>query len=169
MPSPAALQQNRWALGLAAAAMLVPVLGASTTPRVSIHRTDGQAVTVTVEIAATPAQRERGLMFRRELPSAHGMFFIFPRESDHHFWMKNTPLSLDIIFIDGNRRIVGMRTNTVPYSERQLSVGKPSRYILEVAAGFCARERIQVGDRVELHGISDGAQVGAGGRTRPAP
>jgi hypothetical protein len=64
--------------------------------------------------------------------------------------MKNTPVSLDIIFIDEDGRIVGIRPDTVPYSEARLSVGRLSRYVLEVAAGYCAREGVAVGDRVEL-------------------
>lgn len=129
------------------------LLAASAVPQVVIHAGSGSEVSVTVEIADTPARRERGLMFRRNLEPMHGMLFLFQGDADRPFWMKNTPLSLDIVFIDQNRRVVGIQANTVPYSERQLRAGRPSRYVLEVVAGFCAREGVQVGDSVEFRGV----------------
>jgi len=92
-------------------------------------------------------------MFRRELEPMHGMLFLFGVDADRPFWMKNTPLSLDILFIDASLRVVGIHANTVAYSERQLRAGRRSRYVLEMAAGFCAREGVQVGDSVEFRGI----------------
>jgi len=138
----------------------IPLLAASAPPRVLIHTTSRGDVSVIVEIVATPARRQRGLMFRRELEPMHGMLFTFQEDADHPFWMKNTPLSLDIVFIDESRRVVGIQASTVPYSERQLRAGRPSRYVLEVAAGFCAREGVQVGDSVEFRGIESAVGVG---------
>ena len=154
MPSPNRLQQSAVR---AATLVLVAgaVLGAAGTPQVVIRGATGKSVTVSVEVAATSAARERGLMFRQELLSSHGMLFVFPQDADHAFWMKNTPLSLDIVFIGTDRRIAGIEADTVPYSERHLRVGKVSRYVLEVAAGFCAREGIRVGDCVEFHGVPE--------------
>jgi hypothetical protein len=161
MLSPARLQQSgsrppaievsrRVRRAIVCAVGTVFLAAAASAPRVVIHTAAEDPVTVTVELADTPAKRERGLMFRTELAAAHGMLFVFERDMDHTFWMKNTPLSLDIIFIDQERRIVGIQTDTVPYSERQLRVGRPSRYVLEVVAGFCARHGIKPGDRVDL-------------------
>ncbi len=138
------------------------LLGSTTVPEVRIQTAAGRTVPVTVEVVATPAERERGLMFRTSLPGGHGMLFVFAAAADHQFWMKNTPISLDIVFIDDTRRVVGLRTETVPYSERRLGVGRPSRYVLEVAAGFCARVGIDIGNRVELVGVE-----AAGSATRP--
>jgi uncharacterized membrane protein (UPF0127 family) len=135
--------------------------GASSAAQVVIRTAAGGAIAVQVEVAATPPQRERGLMYRKELARGHGMLFLFPREADHAFWMRNTPLALDIIFIGGDRRIVGIQANTVPYSERRLRAGRPSRYVLEVSAGFCAAEGVGVGDCVELQGIA-GVEGGSG-------
>jgi hypothetical protein len=170
MSSPSALQQSavralprsrrlrltfvgcsRAFLALLAAALPA----AAGAPRVVIRHATGGTVTVTVEVAATAPARERGLMFRQELPRAHGMLFVFPADADHAFWMRNTPLSLDIVFIDRDRRIVGIEANTVPYSERHLRVGRASRYVLEVAAGLCAREGVRVGDCVEFQEIPE--------------
>lgn len=138
------------------AVLLVGLLvGGTAGPQVHIHTAAGRDITLTVEVAATPAQRERGLMFRKSLPSGHGMLFVFPKAADHQFWMRNTPISLDIAFIDDGYRIVGIQADTEPYSERRLSVGKPSRYVLEVPAGFCAARGITVGDQVDLAGIDE--------------
>jgi hypothetical protein len=141
---------------VAAAALGTPAAaGAGGAPQVVVRRASGGATSVSVEVAATSAARERGLMFRQELAASHGMLFVFPQEADHAFWMRNTPLSLDIVFISSDRRIVGIAAGTVPYSERHLRVGKRSRYVLEVAAGFAAREGVRAGDCVEFHGIPE--------------
>ena len=150
----------RFAMRVGVLLTTIPLLAASAPPRVLIHTASGSEVSVTVEIAATPALRQRGLMFRRELEPMHGMLFVFQEDEDRPFWMKNTPLSLDIVFIDASRRVVGVQANTVPYSERQLRAGRPSRYVLEVAAGFCASKGMQVGDSVEFPGIESAVTEG---------
>jgi len=166
MPSPEGLQESglrtfpgRLAFVGAATGLLALLAGAASgaagTPQAVIRGAAGTSTTVEVEVAATAAARERGLMFRQELPSSSGMLFLFPQEADHAFWMRNTPLSLDIVFIGSDRRIVGIAADTVPYSERHLRVGKASRYVLEVGAGFCARQGVRVGDCVEFHGIPE--------------
>ena len=150
----------RFAMRVGVLLATIPLLAASAPPRVLIHTTSGGEVSVAVEIAATPACRQRGLMFRRELEPMHGMLFVFQEDADRPFWMKNTPLPLDIVFIDASRRVVGIQANTVPYSERRLRAGRPSRYVLEVAAGFCAREGVQVGNSVEFRGIESAVTEG---------
>jgi hypothetical protein len=160
MPSAVSLQTARDANGRRGARLVGPasllavlLLGGTAPPHVLIKTAAGPTVRVTVELAVTPAERERGLMFRGSLPTGHGMLFVFPASTDHQFWMRNTPLALDIVFIDEERRIVGIRTDTIPYSERRLGIGRPSRYVLEVPAGFCASAGIAVGDRVDLVGV----------------
>lgn len=85
-------------------------------------------------------------MYRNELGKDEGMLFLFPDERDQSFWMKNTPLSLDIIFMDTRGRVVGIVRDTIPFSTRAVSVGVPSRYVLEVRAGLARRNGIVVGD-----------------------
>lgn len=117
----------------------------------------GAAVTVRLEVAADPARRERGLMWRTQLADGTGMLFVFDDDADRAFWMKNTLIPLDIIFIaregPGHGRVVGIRANTTPLSTAPLAVGAPSRWVLEVPAGFAARHRLAAGDRVELRGL----------------
>ena len=122
-------------------------------PRVIISTKGGKEITVRVEIADTPAERALGLQYRRQLGDGQGMLFLFSAEKAQSFWMKNTPLSLDIIFIDGQRKIVGIIHKTVPFSTASLSVSAPSRFVLEIKGGLSRREGIAVGDPVRFEGI----------------
>jgi uncharacterized membrane protein (UPF0127 family) len=97
-------------------------------------------------------------MYRRDLGANAGMLFVFPNESDQRFWMKNTPLPLDMVFISTQRRIVGIVPETRPFTTNPLGVGIPSRYVLEVNGGYCARHGINTGDTVEFIGILDTAR-----------
>ena len=88
-----------------------------------------------VEMAATPEEQAKGLMFRRELPEGQGMLFDFHREQPAAFWMKNTYIPLDMIFIRGDGRIQRIAEHTVPLSEALVRSGGPVRAVLEVVAG----------------------------------
>lgn len=125
-------------------------------PHVVVHAARGP-VTVPVEIANTPATREHGLMYRTDLGADAGMLFLFPHDEDLQFWMKNTPLRLDMIFIDASRTIVGIVADTQPFSTQARGVGKPSRYVLEAHAGFCAKHGIASGDKIDFMQVPDGA------------
>ena len=92
-------------------------------------------------------------MYRPKLPELQGMLFLFPREELLSFWMKNTPLPLDIIFINTAHTIVSIAQNTVPFSETPLPSDRPTQFVLEVNGGICQRHGIAVGDRVEFPGI----------------
>jgi uncharacterized membrane protein (UPF0127 family) len=107
-----------------------------------------------VEIADTPAKRERGLQYRKDLAHDRGMIFLFPTESTQSFWMKNTPIPLDMIFINRDRRIVGIVEETLPFSLDSRSVGTPSQYVLEINGGLSKRYGIKAGDGVRFEGIS---------------
>jgi uncharacterized membrane protein (UPF0127 family) len=102
-----------------------------------------------VELAVTPEEQARGLMFRRELPDRQGMLFDFQREQPTSFWMKNTYVSLDMIFIRADGRILRIAENTVPLSEALVSSGGPVRAVLEVVAGTAKKLGIAAGDRVK--------------------
>jgi len=104
--------------------------------------------TIVIEIADTEYDRERGLMHRPYLPESAGMLFIFGREEYRSFWMKNTILSLDILFIGQDGVINTIHKYTTPYSESSIPSRAPSTYVLEVNAGFC-----------DNHGIAEGMNV----------
>ncbi len=111
--------------------------------------------TFAVEMALTPEDQARGLMFRRELPEGQGMLFDFQREQPATFWMKNTYVSLDMIFIRADGRILRIAENTVPLSEALVPSGGPVRAVLEVVAGTARKLGIAPGDRVAHPIFSD--------------
>ena len=102
-----------------------------------------------VELATNNQERERGLMFRKELPEGQGMLFDFERDQPVAFWMHNTYISLDMIFIRGDGRIAHIAENTEPMSDRLIPSGGPVRAVLEVIAGTARKLGIAPGDRVE--------------------
>jgi len=110
---------------------------------------------VQVEVARTDAQRARGLMFRQDLPRDHGMLFLFDETSDHTFWMRNTLIPLDIIYLGDDRTVVGVVANAAPRTDTPRRVGKPSRYIVEVSGGEAAAHAIGPGTRAVFLGVDE--------------
>ncbi len=106
----------------------------------------GTTLRVNVEIVSSPKDRARGLMYRKKLPEMSGMLFIFPTQDVQTFWMHNTYISLDMIFIeDKTMKVVGVVENAEPMTDTTRDVGRPSRYVVEVNAGFAKRHGITVG------------------------
>ena len=103
-------------------------------------------------IADTPAREEQGLMFVGSLPSAQGMLFPVVPPMVMRMWMKNTLISLDMLFIDEHGRIVYIKHDATPLSEDIITTPTPIavKGVLELAAGECAKRRIEVGDHVEF-------------------
>ena len=102
----------------------------------------------TVELAVTDDERQKGLMFRKSLPESTGMLFDFKRDQDVSMWMHNTYVSLDMIFIRGDGRILRIAENTQTESDKIISSGGPVRAVLEVVAGTAKKFGIAPGDRV---------------------
>jgi uncharacterized membrane protein (UPF0127 family) len=102
-----------------------------------------------VEMAVTPEEQAKGLMFRRQLPEKQGMLFDFHREQPTAFWMKNTYIPLDMIFIRADGRILRIAENTKPLSEDLVPSGGPVRAVLEVIGGTAKKLGIAAGDRVK--------------------
>jgi uncharacterized membrane protein (UPF0127 family) len=100
------------------------------------------------ELAATPEERAKGLMFRTELAQDGGMLFDFKQTRSVSMWMKNTPVSLDMIFSDDRGVVLFVARNTVPYSEEIITPGVPAYAVLEVKAGTAHRLNIKPGDRL---------------------
>lgn len=101
-----------------------------------------------VEIATTDEERARGLMYRKELAEGQGMLFDFKRDQEVSMWMKNTYVSLDMIFIRADGRIARIAERTEPLSTKIISSGGPVRGVLEVVAGTARKLGIAPGDRV---------------------
>jgi len=101
-----------------------------------------------VEMAQTDDQRAKGLMYRKELPEGRGMLFDFQREQDVSMWMQNTYISLDMLFIRADGRILSIAENTTPLSTKTISSGGPVLGVLEVIGGTARKLGIAPGDRV---------------------
>lgn len=119
---------------------------------VSFLSSDGDQLisTVTVAVADDDLSRSEGLMDVHELPTESGMLFIFEGDQPRSFWMANTPLSLDIIFVNSNMEIVRIHRNTPPYSHEQIRSELPAKYVVEVNAGYTLRYDIREGMRIAI-------------------
>ena len=106
-----------------------------------------------VELAMTPEEREKGLMFRKNLDSDKGMLFIFDKEGKHGFWMKNTLIPLDIIWINNDREVVFINEKTQPCKENDCPIIKPTKdakYVLEINEGLSEKNGLSVGNKVYI-------------------
>ena len=103
---------------------------------------------IDIELAQDDLKRQQGLMYRDKMAENQGMLFIFEDEDARSFWMKNTVLSLDMIFVNGHNEIVTIHKNTTPYSEQSYASTKPARYVVEVNGGYTDRHKIVVGDHI---------------------
>lgn len=110
--------------------------------------TKGGARHFQVEVARTPDEQERGLKFRRSLPQDGGMLFPIDPVTVANFWMKDTPVSLDILFIRADGSIISVREHAAPYSTEVIDSGEPVGAVLEIPAGRAAALGIRRGDRV---------------------
>ncbi len=105
-------------------------------------------VKIDIEIADNDYERQLGLMKRKSMEEKQGMLFIFPIEEMQSFWMRNTLISLDMIFVNTQKEIVTIHKNTRVLSDQSYPTSKPSVYVIEVIAGFTDRYNIKEGDRI---------------------
>lgn len=126
-----------------------------TRERIAIVAPDGSGVRYNVEIAVTPEQMDRGLMFREKLDKTAGMLFIYNRVEEHSMWMKDTQIPLDMVFIDNDGKISRIRENARPYDLRAISSITPARAVLEINAGQVQEQGIKLGDKIESHALSN--------------
>ena len=109
---------------------------------------------VKVEVAATRESRTRGLMWRTRLDEGAGMLFIFPIEERLSFWMKNTLISLDLLFLAGDLSIVGIEKNAQPKTLTSRGPERHAKFVIEVTGGWIDRHGIQPESQVQIEGIS---------------
>jgi len=112
---------------------------------------NAKAIILDIEIADNEEERMRGLMDRLSLPENAGMLFIFPNEEPRSFWMKNTFISLDIIYINSMKKIVSIQKYTQPKSTYSIPSEQPAMFVLEVNAGFTDINGIGPGDKVDFN------------------
>lgn len=115
--------------------------------RCSLPNSDSSALDVTLEIADTPAKTARGLMYRQHLPPTHGMLFIFKSDRVQSFWMKNTLIPLDMLFLDSSFSVVGIVHEAEPKTTTPRSVSTPSRYVIEINGGMAKDKGLAKGSR----------------------
>ena len=118
---------------------------------------------VNVELAANDELRAQGLMYRDQLRPGTGMLFLFNDDQEHSFWMRNTRIPLDMIWIDSDQRIVGIRENVPPCIVQNCPSYSPgpgvlSRYVLEVAGGVAREHGLKVGDQLRFE-RTDGVEI----------
>ncbi|OPZ31854.1 MAG: hypothetical protein BWZ00_00375 [Bacteroidetes bacterium ADurb.BinA174] len=106
--------------------------------------------TIDIEIADNNQRRARGLMYRKSLPADAGMLFIFDVEEIQGFWMKNTYIPLDMLFVNANNEIITIHANTAPLREWNYASTKPALYVVEVNAGYCIQKNITEGDKINF-------------------
>lgn len=112
---------------------------------------NGEAtITIDIEIADSPYEWETGLMYRESMEDDQGMLFIYPTAAPRSFYMKNTYIPLDIIFMSTDTIVVSMKENAVPLDETSIPSNVPARFILEINAGNAADWNIEVGDQMRF-------------------
>ncbi len=104
----------------------------------------------TVEIADEPHERQKGLMFRETMPTKHGMLFDFGETRQIQMWMRNTPLSLDMIFLTPDGKVVRIAERTTPFSDAIIDSTVPISHVLELNAGVSKLIGLKIGDFIEL-------------------
>ena len=114
----------------------------------TIASTSGETHKFTVELALTPPQLEYGLMYRDRMPADHGMLFDFGTSRPVMMWMKNTRLSLDMLFLDKTGVVTHIQENAVPYSEAIIDSNGPVAYVIELNGGIVKKLGLAVGDKV---------------------
>ncbi|MGH9161416.1 MAG: DUF192 domain-containing protein [Vicinamibacteraceae bacterium] len=151
---------------LIAVSALAACANAAEAPQQDLSRADASfpgGVQVSLEVAATEEERQRGLMFREELAPDVGMIFVFPEPGANGFWMKNTLIPLDMFWLEPDGRIVAIRESVPPCGNESDLVDCPvyepgpgasrSIYVIETVAGFAKKHRVEVGDNVLLEGM----------------
>ncbi len=116
----------------------------------------------TIEIADDGQEREAGLMFRKDMDDNHGMLFVFDRPQMVSFWMKDTPMPLDLLFVGQDGRVRAIKHGE-PYSEAVIASAEPVRFVLELKAGTSEREGIANGNKLRHPAINEAPTPGSGG------
>ena len=116
----------------------------------SIYKSESDSLikTIDIEIADSDYERQTGLMYRKTMEENHGMLFIFPQEEYQSFYMRNTQIPLDIIYLNSELEIVSIQKNAKPLSEDSLPSEAPAQYVLEISAGLSDQWNLEPGDKV---------------------
>jgi len=122
--------------------------------RLLSQRTNQPTHNINAKIATSQQELREGLMFVKYLPPDEGMLFVYPKIAKHSFWMKNTYIPLDVIYMDGNYNVIGFVLNNQPHDLTSKGIDKPSKYFLEVNAEYVKRKNIKLGDRMIIRALT---------------
>ena len=111
---------------------------------------DSTQIKLDIEIADTEFDTQTGLMYRESMEKNQAMLFVFEDLTERHFYMKNTKIPLDIIYIDANKTIVSFQKNAKPFDENSLPSNAPAKYVLEINAGLVDAWGVSVGDKIKF-------------------
>lgn len=114
----------------------------------TVFKKDSTSTTFDIEIADNEYETQTGMMYRSSMQNKQGMLFVFENVLPRTFYMKNTKIPLDLIFIDGNKKIVSFQKNAQPFDESSLPSNAPAKYVLEINAGLVDYWKISVGDSI---------------------
>ncbi len=121
---------------------------------VAFYSDDGKTLcSFKVELAVTPEEQARGLMYRKSLKRDAGMLFVYSSEAIVHFWMKNTYIPLDMVFINSQHIVTGVHRSAKPHDETAISSGLPVRYVLEINAGRADQCGVKAGSKAAFKQI----------------
>ncbi len=130
---------------------------------VQLRNADGSSSPkLTAELALSPSEQQLGLMYRKELAETSSMLFVFPDERPRSFWMKNTYVELDIIFLDRQFRVVSIAARATPLTETPRESKAPAQFVLEVRGGLAARWNVGEGSLLAVNGDIPGISQQAG-------
>ncbi|MBU2930226.1 DUF192 domain-containing protein [Winogradskyella psychrotolerans] len=123
----------------------------------TLKKTDSDSIikTIDIEIADDEYTTQTGLMYRTKLETNHGMLFIFPNVQMRSFYMKNTKIPLDIIYIDDDLSIVSFQKNAKPMDETSLPSEAPAKYVLEINGGLSDAWQLSIGDKISFTATND--------------
>lgn len=105
---------------------------------------------INIEIADDDYQTQTGMMYRKSMQDNQGMLFVFPDSQYRYFYMRNTEIALDIIYIDENKTIVSIQKNAKPFDETSLPSEGPAKYVLEINAGLTTEWNLEKGDKIQF-------------------
>jgi len=134
---------------------VVPVFKKEAVLKLIKSDSDSIIKTLDIEIADNEYETQTGLMYRTKLEANHGMLFIFPDMQMRSFYMKNTKIPLDIIYIDEDKRIISFQKNAKPLDETSLPSDAPAKYVLEINGGKAAEWQLKVGDEISFKPINE--------------
>ena len=118
--------------------------------QLSLKKNNDSIITsIDIEIADDDYQTQTGLMYRDSMEDTQGMLFVFPKADYHSFYMKNTRIALDIIYIDSDKKIVSIQKNAQPFDETSLPSKVPAQYVLEINAGLADAWNLEAGDLID--------------------